>query len=469
MSSSARKSSLSASPRAVWRLAWPQIAMMYLLFFTGLTTIWVAGRISGEVQAALGMVTQCGIFLMVVIMSVSSGATAAITQSLGMGKTERARLYIYTAVAGSLVLGAIMAVPALIFGEPLLRFLKVPEEILPVARRVWNAAMLGLPLQYVYSCTGVMFRATRLVLPPLWVSAIICVFNFVFALGFGLGQFGFRDYGYMGLIWVNVASTSLGAVLNCALLIRSGYLRLRRPPAPAWLKRAVPYLIKVALPAGAAQIVWQSGYLTLFVLVASLPRDSVSALAGLTAGLRAEALIFMPGMAFNMTCSILVGNSLGQGKPEKAKSLGLRLTLIAAAAMSVVAALIWPFREEIAVFLSQEEDVRAQIVSYLSYNLISTPFTIASQAMGGIMVGAGATVYNLVVYGGSFWCVRLPLGWLLGHVLWQSSSGVFAAMVASQVVQTVIMLYVVLRRDWQRFAMPQIRAARRQPAAARPN
>ena len=69
------------------------------------------------------------------------------------------------------------------------------------------------------------------------------------------------------------------------------------------------------------------------------------------------------------------------------------------------------------------------------------------------MVGAGATQYNLMVYGGTFWLVRLPLGWLLGHILWGTASGVFAAMLFSQCLQTCIMLYVVLCRDWARFAM----------------
>lgn len=81
--------------------------------------------------------------------------------------------------------------------------------------------------------------------------------------------------------------------------------------------------------------------------------------------------------------------------------------------------------------------------------------------MGGIMVGAGATRYNLLIFGGTFWLVRLPLGWLLGHVLWGTASGVFAAMLCSQVLQTAIMFYVVRYRDWTRFAMRCPAPARR--------
>lgn len=448
-----RKPDLSTSPRAVWRLTWPQMLMMYLFFFTGIITIWAAGQISQDVQASLGLVTQCSMFLMVIIMAISSGATAAITQSLGMGKVMRARLYIISTLFGALILGLIMALPAWFFGDGILRLIRTPPDIMPMCRQIWHVAVIGLPLQYVFSATGVMFRATRLVMPPLWVSAFTCAANYVLALGFGLGHFGFPNYGYMGLIWTNVGLQCAGAIVNCILLARSGFLQFRVLPDLAWLKKALPYLFRVALPAGAAQIVWQSGYLTLFILVASLPRESVSALAGLTAGLRAEALIFMPGMAFHMTCSILVGNSLGEGNPQRAKMLGLRLTALASAILSAVAVCVWPFREEIAVFLSQDPATRTQIVNYLSYNLISTPFSIASQVMGGIMVGAGATIYNLLVYGGTFWIVRLPLGWLLGHALWGSASGVFCAMLVSQCIQTAIMLYIINFRDWASFAM----------------
>lgn len=427
--------------------------MMYLIFFMGFVAVWVAGQISADVQAALGMVTQCSIFLMVVSMAVSSGATAAVSQSLGALKVRRAQRYVGATVLGSLGLGLLMALAGRFFGDDILALLMVPESILPIARELWQVAMLTLPAQYVYASTGVMFRATRQVLPPLWVAALVCVANLLACLGFGLGWFGLPAYGYMGLAWANLGAQCLGACCNCLLLIRCGYLRRRALPTPRWLKAGLPYLLKVALPAGAAQIVWQSGYLTLFVLVASLPVDSVHALAGLTAGLRVEALLFLPGMAFNMSVAVLVGNSLGAGKPAQARRVGLNMVIAATLAMSLMAGLLWPFRQEMAVLLSQEPGTQAQIVNYLTYNLISTPFSIASTVMGGIMVGAGATRYNLMIYGGTFWLVRLPLGWLLGHVLWGTASGVFAAMLFSQCLQTCIMLYVVLYRDWTRFAM----------------
>ncbi|MDR1856965.1 MAG: MATE family efflux transporter [Desulfovibrio sp.] len=444
---------LSTSPRAIWRLTWPQMIMMYLMFFMGFIAVWVAGRISADVQAALGLVTQCTVLLMVVAMALSSGAMAAVSQSLGALRTVRAKRYVAATVAGGFALGLVICLAGRIFGKHILAGMQVPESIAPLTWEIWQTSMLALPAQYIYSATGVMFRATRQVLPPLWVAALLCIVDGVCCLGWGLGWMGMPNMGYMGLVWANVTAQWLGAVCNCALLLRSGYLDFKSIPTLRWLKAGLPYLAKVALPAGAASLVWQSGYLALFVLVASLPFDSVNALAGLTAGLRMEGLLFMPGMAFNMSVAVLVGNCLGAGKPEEARRVGLNMVLVGSAAMSCVGAALWPFRPEIARMLSDDPGTQLQIVSYLTYNLLSTPFSIGSTIMGGIMVGAGATRYNLMIFGGTFWGVRIPLGWLLGHMLWKTSSGVFLAMLCSQCLQTAIMLYVVVRCDWARFAM----------------
>lgn len=450
---------LSTSATAIWRLTWPQLLMMYIVFLMGFVAVWVAGQISADVQAALGMVTQCSMLLMVVIMSIASGATAAVSQSLGAMRLQRARCYIAATVLGSMILGSIMACIGAWFGRDILLLLNVPEAIRPMTEELWQVNMLALPAQYIYAATGVMFRATRQVIPPLWVAGLVCIANLLACLGLGLGWLGLPGYGYMGLAWANLGAQCLGAFCNCLLLFRSGYLHHRAIPDWRWLRAGLPYLLKVALPAGASQLVWQTGYLTLFVLVGTLPNDSVDALAGLTAGQRAEGLLFMPGMAFHMSASVLVGNCLGAGNPNEARRIGLNLVIWASVGMSLVAGLLWPFRQEIATLLGHDPGAQAQTASYLTYNLLSTPFSIASTVMGGIMVGAGATHYNLMVYGGSFWLCRLPLGWLLGHVLWQEASGIFAAMLVSQCLQTAIMLHILLHCDWARFAMRRQRHA----------
>ena len=63
---------------------------MYLVFVISFTPVWTAGKLSEDVQAALGMASQAQLFLNVVCMGLASGATAAISQSLGALRRRRA-------------------------------------------------------------------------------------------------------------------------------------------------------------------------------------------------------------------------------------------------------------------------------------------------------------------------------------------------------------------------------------------
>ncbi|MBQ7738622.1 MAG: MATE family efflux transporter [Desulfovibrionaceae bacterium] len=429
------------------------MVMMYSVVLTGLTAVWTAGQINADTQGALGMVNQCSFFLMVVIMAISSGATAAVSQSLGANKLDRAKHYIQITIFGSLALGVIFALFGYSHGTPVLRLLQVPEEIIPLASSMWDWMMLGLPAQHVYAATGVIFRATRQVIPPLWIALFINVLNPLLCLGLGLGFFGLPKMGYVGLLLANIIAQTVGAILNCLLLVKSQYLDRLSLPSWQWLKTGLPYLLKVALPAGLASFFWQTGYLMLFVLVASVPNNGVAALAGLTAGLRIESLLFLPGMAVNSSIAVLVGNCLGAGDKDKAKRLALNITLLTTIALSFVALIIWPFRANIAQAFAQDLSTQEHIISYLTYNLISTPFSIASTVMGGVMVGAGATQYNLAVYGGCSWLIRLPLGFILGHKILGTAEGIFCAMLISQTVQASIMILVIKYCNWTKFTL----------------
>lgn len=48
----------------IWRLAWPQTAMMFFHFLIGFIDVYVAGRLSDQVQASLGIITQTLFFLL---------------------------------------------------------------------------------------------------------------------------------------------------------------------------------------------------------------------------------------------------------------------------------------------------------------------------------------------------------------------------------------------------------------------
>ncbi|WP_428564224.1 MAG: MATE family efflux transporter [Solidesulfovibrio sp. DCME] len=437
----------------IWSLAWPQILMMLLNFLIGIVDVYVGGRIDRETQAAIGVLTQAMFFFQVVASAVANGAVAAVSQSDGAGRSARADRYVWLC----LLLGVAASLAILVFGlasRPLfLTLLQVPEPMLPTARYFLTVFLWLLPIQSFFVIANALFRARRLVMVPLYAWGLAAVLNALGDFGFGLGAFGLPNLGYAGVAWSTFFSVTAGMLFNFAALVRAGMLRRAFFPAWRWIRCASRYLLAVAWPSGLMQVVWHTGYLLLFAITGSLPTGSVDALAGMSAGMRVESILFLPPMAFNFTASILVGNLLGAGRPEEAKRVGYRIFAAGVVSVTLLGLALWPFLPQAAALLSPEPAVAAQAVSYLRYNVAAIPFTVGGLILIGALTGAGATFLTMCVTGSSIWFVRLPLALYLGHSLFGRAEGVWMSMFASQAVQAMATLGVYQYVHWARYGM----------------
>ncbi|NJB69083.1 putative MATE family efflux protein [Desulfobaculum xiamenense] len=452
--------------RTIWKLSWPQIIMMFFHFWIGFIDVYVAGKLDSRVQAALGIITSCLFFLLVIAVSVANGSVAAISQSEGGGLHRRARRYVGLCLELALAGGIVIMGAGLLLRDQMLAALRVPQEISAITGDFLQVYALLLPPYYLLLITNAVFRARKEVMYPLYAMIMITVVNTVADFGLGLGLWGLPNLGHKGLAWATFWSVSAGTALNLYRMWRKGMLDADVFPPLRWIRRALPYLFRVAWPSGLMQILWQTGYLVLFAITASLPVGNIDALAGMTAGIRVESLLFLPGFAFNMTASVLVGNSLGAGRPDEARRYGLRIWAIGATAMSLVSLVVWQFVRPLAAFLTPEAAVQAQMIDYLLYNMLAIPFTLTSMILGGAFNGAGATWYNMWIFAVTVWCLRLPMAYTLGHHVLGNATGVWMSQLASQMVQAGLLFYFFTFGNWQRFAMVRRRERNGQQGAS---
>jgi len=453
-----------SSNRDIWRLTWPQMLMMGFNFLIGFVDVYVAAKISSEAQAAMGLLAQCLMMFLVLAVAVASGAVAAVGQSLGANRPRRAARYAGLCLSSGLALGIAFTVACYPARDFLLSLLRVPMELRGICFQLFGIFLLLVPGYYLFLISNAVLRAYKLVLFPLWSMFLATALNATGDFGLGLGYFGLPRLGVTGIACSTFISITGALVLNLVFLRRRGLMSRDAWPPLRWVARAFPYIYKVAWPAGLMQVLWQSGYLVLFSITASLPVDNIASLAGMTAGLRIESALFLPGMAFNLTAGILISHFLGAGRPDEARRIGYRILFLGLGLITVVSLPLWPYLKEIAGILAPDPDVRVRAVGYLRYNLAAIPFTMTSMILAGSLNGAGATRYNLAVFSVSIWGVRLPLAYLLGHVVFKDADGVWLAMLVSQAAQALSLLYVFHYKNWARFGLAGARPSRQKPA-----
>lgn len=439
--------------KTIWKLSWPQILMMIFHLMIGLVDVWVASKLGREIQASMGMISQSLFFFLVIAMATANGAVAAISQSIGAGLLTRAIRYVGLCVMLGAVLGSAIFLIGFPFRNGILTILHVPEEMRYVMEYFIEVFLYLVPIYYMLIITNAIFRAQKKVMLPLYSMIIVTVTNTIGDLGLGMGMWGFPDMGYKGLAWATFGSVTAGALFNLATLHRIGHLRRKYMAPLRWMKSALPYLLKVAWPSGLMQLVWHSGYMVLYSITASLPENNVIALAGMTAGIRIESILFLPAFAFNMTASIIIGHYLGDGKPDEAKKFGYRILFLAIAFLSITALALWQVIYPVTSIIAPEQVVLDEAVNYLYYNMLAIPFTLTSMIMAGALNGAGATIYNLIIFAITVWGCRLPLAYVLGHEVFHSPTGIWMAMLISQILQASIIFYTFSRCNWQKFSM----------------
>jgi len=437
----------------IWNLAWPQVVMMFFHFLIGFVDVWVAGRISRETQACMGVMSQAMFFFMVVAVALANGSVAAISQSSGAGLPRRIQRFVGLGVGLGLITGLLILAFGLWFNDRFLLLLRIPEEVMPIAAYLLQVSLYIMPAYYLFTITNAFFRAQKIVDLPLYSMILVTGVNTVADLGLGLGLWGLPNLGYKGIAWATFGSVLCGTVYNIVMMFRCGLLSPQCLAPWRWVRLALPYLVRVAWPAGLMQLVWHSAYMVLYAITASLPHNSVIAMAGMSAGIRVEALLFLPGIAFNFTASILVGHYLGQGRKAEAKSMGYRIMAVGVAAISIISGLLWLVIEPVIAFVAPDQQVQAEAVRYLAWNMAATPPLLAAMILGGAFTGAGATMYQAVIFGTASWLVRLPLAYLLGHVILQTANGVWMAMFCSVLVQCGTMFYFYQYKDWFKFTL----------------
>lgn len=456
------KPSHEISIKEIFSLTWPQTLMMLFQFCIGITDVTVAGYIQPEVQAAFGYITQSLFFLLVIGIALANGGVAAMSQALGASLPLRATRYVGLLLKIGGAFSIIAVLTAYFFTDQLMFILQVPESVRDLTVSLWRVFLFIIPGQFFTSMCMAIFRSRKQVMIPLLVSIVACVINVIGDLALGLGMWGAPRLGGMGIVIASLVAVYAGVLVNLYMLVHRKILSKKSFSIWRWEKRALPYILKVALPSGGLQVLWQLGYIILFTITSTLPDQSVAAVAGLTVGLRIEGILFMPSMAFGATASILVGHCLGAGDKKEAKRVALRVIRVGVLGMAAVGFILYQFVPQISSFVAPDSNVQAIAARYLHYNILAVPFTCISTIVSGVMTGAGANIYTLVIYSTATWLVRLPIAWYMGHYVWQSADGVFFAMLISQIFQASAAVYVLTRCNWYRFASTAKRFTRGQ-------
>ena len=255
-----------------------------------------------------------------------------------------------------------------------------------------------------------------------------------------------RGLGIQGAAIAFVGAHAVGACLGVVLL-GSGRAPVRitwRGLRPSWatmfriLRVAVP-----ALPQRGAQ------NLALSVIARMVASYGAPTLAAWVVVERIYNFAVIPGFALSRTAPAMVGRSLGARQPEKAASavsLIGRVALVLNSALFGLSAWMAPLVTSIFAKDPTSRSVAVYLTRILSIGYLARAMALVFE---GAQSGAGDTTSPLLINLVALWLIQIPAAIALSRWAGFGSTGIWAALIASWVVQMVLMVVRYRQGHWR--------------------
>jgi putative MATE family efflux protein len=209
---------------------------------------------------------------------------------------------------------------------------------------------------------------------------------------------------------------------------------------PDWV--AQRRLLGIGVPLAIGQGLASLGFIVLQGIVNSFGTAVVAAFG---VGTRIISLFTMPAIGFSRATAALVGQSIGARRLETAKTVVKQSIVTVFVFISVAMTLVFFFGSSVTrFFVNDPEVIQYGATMFRVIALSVIPFAMFMVSNGAFQ-GGGDTKPVMFLNVGRLWGIRVPVAAFLALGLSMGPSGIWFAMLASNVV-TATLGFVILRK-----------------------
>ena len=380
----------------------------------------IVGRFVGkEALAAVGASTPVIFMTIALVVGMGVGASIVISQYFGMKQyrlvqTTSDTLMIF--LAGAAVVITVLGV---LFSGEILRLMKLPDEIIPMAAGYLKIYFGGSVFLFGFNSVSAVLRGVGDARTPLYFLVISSVLNVVLDLLFIVGL----DWGVPGAAWATVIAQGIAFILSVLYVNRKHTLLKFNLINPKFDGALFRQCLRMGLPSGFQQTFVAVGMVALMGVVNGFGTDVIAAYSAVN---RIDTFVALPVMNFAAALTSFTGQNAGAGKWLRIRR-GLRDTLWMSSGCVLVlnVALILFGRSVLRIFTDDpavlDVGYECLVVMNATYLIFNLMFVI-----NGMLRGAGATVFTMCITFVSLWLFRVPAAVFLSRIF--GETGIWWAM-----------------------------------------
>lgn len=424
---------LNGIAKETLQMAWPAVCESFFVALAGMIDSLMVSSLGSYAVAAVGLTTQPKFMGLSIFIAVNVAISALVARRRGEQKKDEANRILLTAVFFILAAIAVVSTLCVAFANQIIRFCGSAEDTHDTAVIYFRIIMGGMIFNVISMGINAAQRGAGNTLIAMRTNITSNVVNIIGNYLLINGHFGFPALGIHGAAIATVFGTVIACIMSiCSLFKSDNFVSLPyiiRTKINASFETLVR-IVKVGYSVFIEQVLMRIGFMSTAMMAAGLGTD---AMAAHQVGMNILGLTFSFGDGMQVAAVALIGRSLGEGSPDRAKEYGKVCRRIGMC-ISISLAVIYFFGGEALYRLFFEEDnIVAYGVQIIHVVIFIVLFQVSQVIYMGCLRGAGDTTYTAIASTISVTLIRTFFSYLCGIVLGWGIPGIWFGILADQI------------------------------------
>jgi putative MATE family efflux protein len=410
--------------------------------FYNMADSFVVGTFVGkQALAAVGQSFPVIFVFVSLVMGVGMASNILIAQFYGAKEEARVQEVIDTTITVTQVFSVAVTVLGIVLAPFILSLMQTPEDVKKDAVLYLRIIFAGSLASFGYNAVSAIQRGLGDSKTPLYALIISTLANVALDLAFVV-LFGWGVWG-VGVATVIAQTVSLVWAL--------AYLRKKNPSLHVVFFRfnfnrgIFNRILTIGLPSGIQQALVGAGLMTLTGVVNSFGTNPSAAYSA--AG-KLDSFAILPAMNIGMAISTFTAQNLGAGRKDRVHRALAYGSLMAVLITLTFAFLMFMFGNIFMRLFSSDKEVIRIGFEYLRIVSLGYVLQTLMFCFSGVIRGAGATFFTMLMTLLAMWIVRIPLAFVLSRYF--GTSGIWWSIVIGfSIGMTGTVLYYIFGK-WER-------------------
>lgn len=418
------------------KLLIPLIIEQFLAVLVGMVDVVMVASVGETAVSGVSLVDSISILIIQMLSALATGGAVVCAQYIGKKRVEKA-----CQAAGQLVLvttlvSVSVAAVALLGNRRLLGLIfgHVEADVMNNAVIYFGISALSYPFLAVYNSCAALYRAMGNSKISMYASMAMNALN---VIGNAICIYGLK-MGVEGVGIPTLISRAFAAVLMLILIQRpQNMVRIQNLKALRFDKEMVRNILRVGVPNGMENTMFQFGKLFLQTLVSSL---GTVAIAGYAVACNLVTFEYLPGNAIGLGIITIVGQCIGAGEWDQAKRYTKQLIRLNYVLLFFVCTIMIVCRYQIIGIYQLSPEASEPAAKLLLAHSMAMVIWPLSFTIPYALRASNDAAFTMYVSVGSMWVFRIAFAYLFVVVLKIGVLGVWYAMFIDWIFRTIVFI-----------------------------